>query len=85
MNNEKKVLSLTTVDSIIAGQLTVLRLIDQKDNITLSIPTIDGINKEDLIQVLSNKFSLDSNTFSFEYVNSPTTNGITIIHINKII
>lgn len=82
-NDEKKALALVAVDFLISNQLSLLRLTLTDSKITLSVPTVKDITEEDLIQILSNKFSLDSVTLDFEYINRASANGTTIIYINR--
>ena len=82
-DEEKKVLSLSAADFLISNQLALLRLTASDGDTTLSIPTVKGINENDLRQILSNKFSPDSYTFEFEYIESNAANGTTIIRISK--
>ena len=82
-DEEKKALALAAAEFLITNQLTLLRLTASDSNTTLSIPTVNGINEEDLTQILSDKFSTDSYVFEFEYIKPTAANGTTIIHINK--
>lgn len=82
-DEEKKALALAATDCLISNQLTLLRLTSADGSTTLPIPTVNGINEEDLKQILSKKFSPNSYTFEFEYIESIAANGTTIIHINK--
>ena len=83
-NDEQRALALAAADFLITNQLTLLRLTDRKDNMTLSIPTVNGIDEKDLKQILNDKFSPLTHSFTFEYFKPNAANGTTIIHINKI-
>lgn len=82
-DEEKKGLALAAADFLISNQLTLLRLTATDGDITLSIPTANGINEEDLRQILNDKFSPNLYTFEFEYIESTAANGTTIIRISK--
>ena len=83
-SEEKKTIALAAADFLITNQLTLLRLTDKADNMTLCIPSANGINEEDLKEILRNKLPTDNFNFKFEYIGSTAANGTTIIHINKI-
>lgn len=82
-DEEKKGLALAATDFLISNQVTLLRLTATDGDTTLSIPTVNGINEDDLRQILSDKFSPDSYTFEFDYIESTAANGTTIIRISK--
>ena len=81
MKNEK---AIAAMDSLISNQLNIINLTGKKDNITLSVPTVDTISEDTLLKILKSKFSNHSEVgFSFSHFISTAANPITIIQIQK--